>query len=273
MASILAKDDPELVDILRTRLRAEDIDIRESVKVAKVAKQGNGVAVSLEANGSTETIAGSDLLIAAGRTPNLDGLELETAGIDYTKKGVTVDASLRTTNKRVFAVGDVAGGPQFTHAASYMAANVLKKALFRLPAKTDYGALPWVTYTDPELAHVGLTEAQARAEHGAIHILRWPFVENDRAQAERATDGLIKAVVAANGRVLGASILGPHAGELILPWVLAVANKMKIGKLATVIAPYPTLSEVTKRAAGSFYTKKLFSERTRKIVRLLLKLA
>lgn len=273
MASILAKDDPELVDILRTRLRAEGIDIREGVTVARVAKQGNGVAVTLAANGAAETVAGSDLLIAAGRTPNLEGLELETAGVEYTRKGITVDAGLRTTNRRVYAVGDVAGGPQFTHAASYMAANVLKKALFRLPARTDYGALPWVTFTDPELAHVGLTEAQAREQHREIRILRWPFHENDRAQAERATDGLVKAIVAGNGRVLGASILGPHAGELILPWVLAVGSRMKIGKLATVIAPYPTLSEVTKRAAGSFYTKKLFSDRTRKIVRTLLKLA
>jgi pyruvate/2-oxoglutarate dehydrogenase complex dihydrolipoamide dehydrogenase (E3) component len=143
---------------------------------------------------------------------------------------------------------------------------VLRNALFRLPAKVDYRAVPWVTFTRPELAHVGLTEAAARAAHGAVRVLRWPFADNDRAQAEKLTDGLIKVVVGKRGRVLGASILGAHAGELILPWVMAVKSRAKIGLLANVIAPYPTLSEVSKRAAGSYYLPGLFSDRTKKIV-------
>jgi len=273
LATILPKDDPELVDILRTRLRAEGIDLREGVTVKKAARKGNGVAVTIEEGGEEVAIEGSDLLVAAGRTPNVDGLDLEKAGIDYTKAGITTDARLRTSNSRVFALGDVAGGPQFTHIAGYHAGIAIRNMLFRLPAKVDYGAMPWVTYTAPELAHVGLGEAAARAKGEDVAILRWPFAENDRAQAERETDGLIKAITTKKGRILGASILGPHAGELILPWVLAVGQKMKIGTMAGVIAPYPTLSEVSKRAAGSYYMPKLFNERTRKIVRFLLKFA
>jgi pyruvate/2-oxoglutarate dehydrogenase complex dihydrolipoamide dehydrogenase (E3) component len=175
-------------------------------------------------------------------------------------------------------VGDVAvvdglGGYQFTHLAGYHAGIVIRNALFRLPAKVDYTALPWVTFTDPEIAHVGLTEAQAREKHGdAVKPLTWSFAENDRAQAERATEGLVKVVVGARGRILGASIAGRHAGELLHPWVLAIGQGLKIGAMANMIAPYPTLGEVSKRAAGSYYTPALFSARTRKIVHLLQKL-
>ncbi len=273
LATILPKDDPELVDILRTLMRAEGIDIREGITVVKTGRKGNGVTVTIDEDGKEVAIDGSDLLVAAGRTPNVDGLDLEKAGIDYTRAGITTDARLRTTNKRVYAVGDIAGGPQFTHIAGYHAGIAIRNMLFRLPAKVDYRAMPWVTYTAPELAHVGLSEAAARAAGEDVTILRWPFAENDRAQAERETDGLIKVVTTKKGRILGASILGAHAGELILPWVLAIGQKMKIGAMAGAIAPYPTLGEVSKRAAGSYYVPKLFSERTRKIVRFLLKFA
>jgi len=273
MFSILSNDDPELVDILRNRLRADGIDIREGIKVVKVGRKGNGVSVTIEEDGKQSAIDGSDLLIAAGRAPNVNGLDLEKAGVEFSRKGIETDARLRSSNKRIYAVGDVAGGPQFTHIAGYHAGIAIRNMLFRLPAKVDYSAMPWVTYTAPELAHVGLSEAKAKEAGDEITILRWPFAENDRAQAERETDGLIKVITSKKGRVLGASIVGPHAGELILPWVLAVGNKMKIGKMAGMIAPYPTLGEVSKRAAGSYYTPKLFSDRTRRIVRFLLKFA
>ena len=273
MFTILAKDDPELVDILRASLKGEGIDIREGVTIEKVAKKGKGVALTITEDRKRVVIEGSHILVAAGRRPNIEGLELETAGVDYTEAGITVDRRLRTSNRRIYAIGDVAGGPQFTHIAGYHAGIVLRNILFRLPAKVDYTAMPWVTFTDPELAHVGMSEAQARKAHGEIRILRWPFADNDRAQAERDTGGLLKAVTARNGRILGASILGAHAGELILPWVMAVDQGMKASKLAGLIAPYPTRSEATKRAGGSLYTAKLFSERTKKIVRFLLKFA
>jgi pyruvate/2-oxoglutarate dehydrogenase complex dihydrolipoamide dehydrogenase (E3) component len=199
----------------------------------------------------------------------VDGLNLELAGVAFDKYGIKVDQRLRTTNKRIFAIGDAIGGYQFTHVGSYHAGIVIRNALFRLPAKVDYRALPWVTYTDPELAHVGLTEEQARKEDHAVEVLRWPFEENDRARTERQTSGLVKAVVGKRGRILGASIVGAHAGELILPWVLAIRQGLKISALANVIVPYPTLSEASKRAAGSYYAPKLFSPRTRWLVRLL----
>jgi pyruvate/2-oxoglutarate dehydrogenase complex dihydrolipoamide dehydrogenase (E3) component len=190
--------------------------------------------------------------------------------VQFTPKGIDVDARLRTTNKRIFAAGDVIGGHQFTHVAGYHAGIVLRNALFRLPAKNAPSALPWVTYTDPELAHVGLTEAEARNAHGgSVRVVRADFAQNDRAQAEGTTDGFLKVVVGKRGRILGATLVGAHAGELVLPWVLAISKKHKIGDMASIIAPYPTLSEISKRAAGSYFTPALFSTRTRRVVRFL----
>jgi pyruvate/2-oxoglutarate dehydrogenase complex dihydrolipoamide dehydrogenase (E3) component len=264
--TILGKDDPELTEIVKRQLRAEGIDMREGAAIAGVSGTAGAIVVTLDGG---EEITGSHLLVAAGRRPNVDGLGLEAAGIAYSDKGIEVDRRLRTSNRKVFAIGDVAGGPQFTHAAGYHAGIVVRNALFRLPAKVDYRALPWVTYTDPELAHVGLTEEQAQADHGDIRVLRWPFAENDRAQAEREVAGMIKAITTKRGRVLGASIVGAHAGELIQPWVLAIGKGLKVGDFANMIVPYPTRGEVGKRAAGSFYMAALFSEKTRRIVRFL----
>jgi pyruvate/2-oxoglutarate dehydrogenase complex dihydrolipoamide dehydrogenase (E3) component len=269
--TVMPKDDPELVEVVRRQLHADGIEIMEGVAITRVERRRGSVAVAFKtSDGSAERrIDGSDILVATGRRANVDGLDLEKAGVAYSPKGIAVDARLRTTNKRVFAIGDVAGGLQFTHMAGYHAGVVIKNALFRLPAKVDTRAVPWVTYTTPELAQVGQTEAEAKKAGGDIRVLRWPYHENDRAQAEGATDGLIKAVVTPNGRILGCGIAGRHAGELIHTWVLAIGQNVKIGGIAQMIAPYPTLGEVSKRAAGSFYTPRLFSERTRKIVRFL----
>lgn len=272
MFSVLGKDDPELTEIVKNRMLSEGIAMREGIKVVRAERTDSGIAVIIEDDGREERIEGSDLLVSAGRVPNLDGLDLEAAGIEYDKRGVTVDARLRTSNRKVYAIGDAAGGFQFTHVAGYHAGIVLRNILFRLPARVDYSALPWVTYTDPELAHVGMTETQAREKYGDIRILRHPFAENDRAQAERDTDGLAKIVTTAKGVIVGASIVGPHAGELLQSWILPIQKKMKIGAVAGLIIPYPTLGEVNKRAAGSYYTPKLFSEKTKKIVRFLLRL-
>ncbi len=272
MFAALAKDEPETAAVVRRRLATEGVDLREGVTVNRIAGGDEGVAVEIERDGSAETLRGSHLLVAAGRAANVAGLELEAAGIRYSQTGIEVDRRLRTSNRRVFAVGDVAGAYQFTHVAGYHAGIVIRNALFKLPAKVDETAIPWVTYTDPELAHVGLGETAARAKLGdRLRVLRWSFAENDRAQAERATEGLIKAMVDKKGQIHGASIAGRHAGELILPWALAIRNRLKIADMAGVIAPYPTRSEISKRVAGSFYMRSLFSERTRKLVRLLLK--
>jgi pyruvate/2-oxoglutarate dehydrogenase complex dihydrolipoamide dehydrogenase (E3) component len=272
MASILGKDDPELVEVIRRRLLAEGVVLKEGAGVERVEKTGAGVRLHLDGG---EALEGSHLLVAAGRKPNVEDLGLDAGGVAFDRRGVTVDKGLRsTTNKRVYAIGDVAGGPQFTHVAGYHAGVLIRRMLFKLFwTKADYSALPWVTYTDPELAHVGQTEAMAREHTQAkdLRILRWGFAENDRAQAERSLDGMIKVVVTKKGKILGASIAGAHAGDLIQPWILVIQNKLKIGKMASYIAPYPTLGEVSKRAAGSFFTPSLFSDRTRKIVRFLLR--
>lgn len=271
LGPMLPKDDPELVAVVREAVLADGIDLIEGIEIRRIESRPGRIAVVVANEGDGErAIEGSHLLIAAGRRPNVEDLGLEAASIRYGSKGIEVDRRLRTSNRRIYAAGDVAGGYQFTHLAAYHAGIVLRNALFRLPAKVDTRALPWVTYTDPELAHVGLTEAEAREAHGAhVRVLRSAFAENDRARTERTTAGLIKVVVSRGGRVLGATMVGAHAGELILPWVLAVGERLKIGTLAGVIAPYPTLSEISKRAAGSYYTPTLFGPRTRMLVRLL----
>jgi pyruvate/2-oxoglutarate dehydrogenase complex dihydrolipoamide dehydrogenase (E3) component len=263
---LLPRDDPELSTILAERLSAEGVVCRPEVAIAGIERTGRTLAVRLA---SGEQVVGSHLLVATGRRPSIEALDLAAAGIASTAKGITVDARLRTTNRRAFAIGDVAGGPQFTHIALHHAGVVIRNALFRIPAKVDYRALPWVTYTDPELAQVGLTEAAARAVDQTPRVLRWPFAENDRAQTERETEGVVKIVTSGNGRILGASILGAGAGDLILSWALAISQNLKISALANLVVPYPTRGEAGKRAAGSYYTPTLFSPRTRRLVRLL----
>jgi pyruvate/2-oxoglutarate dehydrogenase complex dihydrolipoamide dehydrogenase (E3) component len=229
----------------------------------------------LMADGSR--VEGSHLLVATGRTPNLAALDLAAGRIQAGPAGIATDRGLRSvTNKRVFAVGDIADpvgiGPRaFTHVGSYHAGIVIRRLLFRLPAKVDYAALPRVTYTDPELAQTGLTEAEAVAMGLDVQVLRWPLADNDRAIAERETVGLAKLVVSRN-RVVGAGILAPHAGEMISQWTLAVAQRTKLSALAGLIVPYPTRSEAGKRAVGSYFAPKLFSARTKALVRLLSRL-
>lgn len=273
MMSILPKDDPDMVAVVRDHIKESGITLYEQAKTKEVHRLGDQLRVVIEHNNIEITIEGSHLLLATGRKPNIEDLGLIEAGIEHHRGGIAVDARLRTSNKKVFAIGDVTGGLQFTHMAGYDAGIVIRNALFRLPAKVNYSAVPWVTYTNPELAQVGMTEATARKEHGDdIRIVTWDYAENDRARAEADTNGFIKVVTTRKGRILGAGIVGRQAGELIGVWSLAISKKMKIGAIAGMIAPYPTLGEISKRAAGQWYTPSLFSEKTRKIVRFLLKL-
>lgn len=262
---LLPRDDPELVGPLAARLTADGIALKTHAQVARVWRDGSRVAVTLA---SGEQVTGSHLLVAAGRRPNLAALDLAAAGIAFGPAGISVDARLRTTNRLAYAIGDAAGGPQFTHIALYHAGVVIRNALFRLPARIDYRALPWVTYSDPELAQVGLGEAAARAA-GPVRVLHWSFEENDRAHTERDTVGEVKIIVGRRGRILGAAILGAAAGDLILPWALAISQRLKIGAMANLTVPYPTRGEAGKHAAGSYYTPSLFAPRTRSLVRLL----
>ena len=262
---ILAKDDPELVGVVRKQLETDGVNIIEHTFVNRVAADGAGI----EVQAGNQKIKGSEILVAAGRTANVEGLNLDAAGIEYSRRGVTVDARLRTTNKRVFAAGDVTGGLQFTHVAGYHASIIVRNMLFKTPSKNRDSQSPWVTYCDPELAQVGLTEAAAREMNSDTKIVRWDFHENDRAIAEGDTRGFVKVVTNSSGKILGASIVGKNAGDLIQPFALALSNKMKIKAFTNYIAPYPTRGEAAKRAAGAWYTPTLFSDRTRKLVSLL----
>ncbi len=258
----LSHDDPELSAIVVDKLRAEGVEIREGAMVDRVQKGGEGIEVHC-ADG--EVFTGSQILMAVGRKANIDKLDLEKAGIAY-DRAIKVDDSLRTTNKKVYAIGDVAGGLQFTHVAGYHAGVVIRSILFGLPAKARTDHIPWATYTDPELAQVGLTEAQAREKFGGkLEVARFEFSGNDRAIAEGKTTGLVKVMVI-KGRPVGASIVGPQAGELIGLWALVIANKLKMSAVANMVAPYPTLGEVNKRAAGAYFSPRLFDNPTVKRV-------
>jgi pyruvate/2-oxoglutarate dehydrogenase complex dihydrolipoamide dehydrogenase (E3) component len=263
---ILPREDPELVAMVRAGLEADGVEVLERAEIVRVEP---GPAIVVRLGGAERRIAGSNLLVATGRKPNIEELGLDAAGIAHDARGVTVDAGLRTSNRKVYAIGDVAGGPQFTHVAGYHAGLVIKSALFRLPVKVRPLTLPRVTYTAPELASVGLDEAEAKAQGTRHEVTRWPLAENDRARTERATAGLVKLVIGRNGRVLGAAIVAAQAGELILPWVMAVRQRTRVGAMASLVAPYPTLGEAGKRAAGAYFTPRLFGKRTKRLVGLL----
>jgi pyruvate/2-oxoglutarate dehydrogenase complex dihydrolipoamide dehydrogenase (E3) component len=251
----LGKDDPEMAAIVLDNLRAEGVEIAEGALAADI--RGKPGAVEVEARDG-RIFKGSHLLIAVGRKANIDRLDLAKAGIETTKAGIRVDASLKTSNRRVYAIGDVAGGLQFTHVAGYQAGVIIRSALFGLPAKQRVDHIPWATYTDPELAQVGQTEAEARAAHGArLTVVRFEYAHNDRAIAEARTRGLIKVMVV-KGRPVGVSIAGHQAGELINLWALVIANRLKMSAVAGMVAPYPTIGEVNKRAAGAYFSPRLF---------------
>ncbi len=268
----LGKDDPELATVVLEALGREGVTIREGAMVERVSGEAGAIKVEIKTATGTETVEGTHLLLAVGRKPNLDGLGLEAAGIKYEKSGIEVDAGLVTSNRKVYAIGDCIGGLQFTHVANYHAGIVIRRALFWMPAKVDNGTIPWVTYTDPEMAHVGLTEAEAAQKHPGVKVLRWAMHENDRAQAQLTTEGLIKVVIDKRGRILGASIVGENAGELIQMWSLAISQKMKIKAMMSWISPYPTLSEVNKRVAYRAYATAPANTLVRKVIGWLAKL-
>jgi pyruvate/2-oxoglutarate dehydrogenase complex dihydrolipoamide dehydrogenase (E3) component len=269
-AEPLAREDKECAAIVLDALAREGITIRSQVAVARVEAAGAKVKVVLGDGGAA--IEGSHLLIATGRKANTEGLALDAAGIACDRNGIVVNKGLRTSNRRVYAIGDVAGRGQFTHLANYHAGLVIRNALFRLPVKVNADLVPRVTFTDPELAHVGLTETEARSRRITIRVLRWPYHENDRAQSERETAGHIKVVTDRRGKVLGATIVGAAAGELITTWTLAIDRGLNIRALAGMIVPYPTLAEIGKRAAITYFLPSVTSVWVRRIIPLLRRL-
>jgi pyruvate/2-oxoglutarate dehydrogenase complex dihydrolipoamide dehydrogenase (E3) component len=270
-ASPLPNDDPECVALVVAQLEREGVAVRAGVQVKRVDYASGGVSVGFDGANGEETVEGSHLLVAAGRRPAVDGLDLAAAGVRYDRSGVSVSKRLKTRNGRIYAIGDAAAGqPKFTHAANYHAGLVIRNALFRLRVNVNKGVVPWVTFTEPELAQAGLTEAQARAHrYKKLRVLRWPYHDNDRAQAERETHGHIKVVTDRKGLILGVTIVGAQAGELIAPWLLALAQGLNIKAMTELVLPYPTLSEIGKRAAIDYFTPKLASPMLRRIIRWL----
>jgi pyruvate/2-oxoglutarate dehydrogenase complex dihydrolipoamide dehydrogenase (E3) component len=268
----LGRDDPELSKIVLEELTAEGIDLRQGSKVERVEGGLGRVLVHVASGDQKYVVEGTHLLVAVGRKVNVSELGLEAAGIRYDKRGIKVNKGLRTSNRRVYAIGDVVGQQQFTHVANYHAGIVIRRVLFRIPAKVNPNIIPWTTYTDPELANVGLSEEAARkATGGKINVLRWPYMENDRAQAELETIGHVKVVTDKSGKILGATIVGAKAGELIQMWSLAISQKLKIKAMTEWISPYPTLSEINKRAAYRYYATAPGSPALRKIIGFLAK--
>jgi len=254
-AKAFGKDDPEMAAFVLEKMKDEGINIIEEAQAEKISGKSDTITVHTPKGDFT----GSHLLMAVGRKVNTDKLDLDAGGIAHDRSGLKVGPDLRSvTNKKVYAAGDVAGGLQFTHVAGYHAGVLIRSMLFGLPSKQRTDHIPWATYTDPELAQVGLTEAQAKSKHGAaLEVVRFDFHHNDRLIAERKNKGLIKVMVV-KGRPVGASIAGHMAGELIGMWAMAIANKMKMSAIANTVLPYPTVSEVNKRAAGAYFSPRLF---------------
>ena len=257
------KDDPEMAAIVLDNMRAEGIEIVEDALAQNISGKAGNITVET----SNGTFTGTHLLMAVGRKVNTDKLDLDAGNIEHTRTGITVDTGLRSTsNRRVYAIGDVAGGLQFTHVAGYHAGVIIRSMLLGLPAKAKVPHIPWATYTDPELAQVGLTEAQARKKYAdKLDVARFELGGIDRAIAEGKTKGMIKVMVV-GGRPVGVSIAGHMAGELISMWAMAIANNMKMSAIAATVLPYPTISEVNKRAASAYFAPKLFDSKLIKTV-------
>jgi pyruvate/2-oxoglutarate dehydrogenase complex dihydrolipoamide dehydrogenase (E3) component len=264
---MLSREDPEAAAIVAEQLKADGIELLPHHKLLKGAA---GPVLTVEGENGARRIEGSHLLVAAGREASLDRLGLEKAGVRYDASGVCTDRRLRSSNRRVYAVGDAAGRGQYTHLAGAHAGLFIRNALFRLRVDADKLVVPRITYCDPELAAVGLSEAEARERHGdKVWIERFDFANNDRATAEGDRRGFGKLIAATDGRILGAVIVGAGAGDIIHQWVLAMSAGLKLSKLTGMIAPYPTRGELPKRLAGQYYTPALFSPATRRLVSLL----
>lgn len=259
---ILPKDDPDAVAIIRQQLLQAGITLYENSQV----KQVSNVAKPIEVTLNQGCIRGSHLLVATGRKPSLDTLNLSAANVNTEAHGIVVNHKLRTSNPKIYAIGDVTGAMAFTHVASYHASLLIKHLIFRLPVKARYNTIPRVTYTAPELAHVGTPTHEV--DKGDV-ITQLNLNEIDRARAQGIEMGFIKVRSDRRGYIKGVTIVAPHGGDLIQTWVLAMEQKLKLSAIAGSVAAYPTLSEINKRVAGQFYTDKLFGKTTRLVVRLL----
>jgi pyruvate/2-oxoglutarate dehydrogenase complex dihydrolipoamide dehydrogenase (E3) component len=262
---ILGKEDPDMAGTVQSVMSSEGVAFHLGAAIEKVSGNGGKKTVTVKLDGGSSIDLTADaVLVAMGRSVNVEDLWLDAAGVDFERTGITVDARLRTSQKHIFAAGDVSGGYQFTHAAGYEGGIVLSNAVFRLPRKVDYTWLPWCTYTDPELASIGLNERAARDAGIEYSVWTEAFGDNDRSLAEGQVEGRIKLILDKKEKPLGVQILGPRAGDLIAEWVAALNGGVKLSTLASAIHPYPTLGEISKRVTGSVFSPKIFSQRVQK---------
>ncbi|MFV0421848.1 dihydrolipoyl dehydrogenase family protein [Oleidesulfovibrio sp.] len=256
---VLTREDEDMAAIVQQRLESEGVLILTGTSLQHVERSAGSVHVRLLHKGEEKLLKASELLVALGRKPNVEGLHLENAGVSYSARGVPVDARMRTNIPHIFAAGDVTGKFQFTHAAGYEGGIIIANAVFRLPRKADYTNMPWCTFTEPELASIGMNERVAKAAGLQYSVRTEAFSSNDRALAESEPEGRVKMLLNAREKVLGVQICGPHAGELINQWVAIKAGNISLSAVAGAVHPYPTLGEINKRVAGSLLSEKLFS--------------
>ena len=269
---LLAREDKEIAKVLVDEFRAEGVKIHTGKKAVRFLKEGELVSITLEDKDKKQSVVKAEkVLVAVGRAANAQALGLEKAGIKYTNKGVEVDATLRTSAKNIYACGDVVGPYQFSHMAEYQAIIAVGNALFPFKRRVDYSAVPWCTFTDPELARVGLTEDEARAKYKDIKVYRSLYSANDRAVTDIEEKGLAKVIIDKKGYILGAHIVGANAGEIIHEYVLAKASKLKIGSLSSATHIYPTLAQVVKRSADQYYIDMMNAAWLKGLFRLMLK--
>jgi pyruvate/2-oxoglutarate dehydrogenase complex dihydrolipoamide dehydrogenase (E3) component len=264
---ILSREDRDMADRVMAVLREEGVDLLLDATVLRVREAGGWREVVVRAGGEERVLRAEAILVAMGRTPNVDELNLEGIGVDLERRGVRVDHRLRTSRRHIYAAGDVTGAYQFTHAAGYEGGIVVSNAVFHLPRKTDYTLMPRCTYTDPELAVVGMTEKEAEDDGIDCSVWSEPFEDNDRAQAEGEARGRLKMILDGKEKVIGVQILGPHAGDLLGEWVSVLNGGVKLSTLASAVHPYPTLGEINKRVAGQYLSTKIFSEKVQKGLR------
>ena len=270
---LLPRDDPEASAVLQLILENEGVAVHLGSKVESVSSGGadSSATVTWHKEGESQNATFARLLVAVGKTHDWSELNPSAAGVQADEHGLTVTETLQTTAKHIWACGDATGGPLYTHWAEHEAKIAAQNALLPVKAKRDQSALPWVTYTDPEVAHVGLTSQQARAAGEEVKVVREPFKRLDRAIIEGETSGFLQVVTSGSGRILGATLVGPSAGELLAPWILAVRNGMLLSEFADAIFPYPTLSEIGHRAGNSSYQELLQNKWVKKALNLLVR--
>lgn len=273
MGRALARSDAGHAQVALEAMRKEGTVILEGHKASRVSGSPGQITLHAEGPDGEIAIEGTHLLVAAGRRAALDGLDLDKGGVTHDQKGITVGDNLRSrSNKRVWALGDVAGREQFTHVAGWHASVFVRRAFFKQPSQANSLPVPEVTYTSPEIAQIGLTEAAARAEHGeAVKTSSLPFHDNDRAIAEGKTLGEAKLVIH-KGKLIGASIVGEGAGDIIQMVGLAMSNGLKLTALTNFISPYPTRTEAVKRAASAYFTPSVFGTPAKRLVSVLQRL-